>query len=247
MKMLIKLGMLSGLLLGLLLNGQAFAAHSCTATPSNTGGTSFQVDVSVTNTGTTALSSWSVTLAWPEQVCWTSDWNIILNSPTCGTSLQFTNEFSWQLPAPGQTATNAFGFQLFELLQQQFKLIVIVIEQLFEFFKLVFIQFQQQLKLIIEQLFIFEQQLKLLVEHQWRHFTGSPAGKPLEPEHVLTVSGGERCGGLGRSGDRVAEQRQQPESGHGLGHGHRPGCDQLHAVGDGECAVPDAGEPRGRG
>jgi hypothetical protein len=78
--------------------------------PSGTGGTSFQVDVSVTNAGTTALSSWTVSVAWPESVCWTSDWNAILNSPTCGTTLRFTNEFGWQLPQPGQTLTNVFGF-----------------------------------------------------------------------------------------------------------------------------------------
>jgi hypothetical protein len=62
MKILPRLGML---LSGLLLGGQVFAEHSCTATPSNTGGTFFQVDVSVTNTGTTALSGWTVTLNFP--------------------------------------------------------------------------------------------------------------------------------------------------------------------------------------
>ncbi|HEX5055699.1 MAG TPA: hypothetical protein VFX02_04290, partial [Gammaproteobacteria bacterium] len=64
-KTLIKWGML---LSSLLLGNQAFAAYTCTATPSNTGGTFFQVDVSVTNSGTTALSSWTVTLNFPEQV-----------------------------------------------------------------------------------------------------------------------------------------------------------------------------------
>src|SRR5688572_26031803 len=111
MKTYIKFAML---LSSLLLGNQAFAAYSCTAAAPSSGGTNFQVDVSVTNTGTTALSSWTVTLAWPESVCWTSDWNVILTSPAaspfCGTSLTFNNEFSWQLPAPGQTAANVFGF-----------------------------------------------------------------------------------------------------------------------------------------
>ncbi|HEX5056452.1 MAG TPA: hypothetical protein VFX02_08130, partial [Gammaproteobacteria bacterium] len=56
---------LAVLLSSLSLGSQAFAAYTCTATPSNTGGTFFQVDVSVTNSGTTALSSWTVTLNFP--------------------------------------------------------------------------------------------------------------------------------------------------------------------------------------
>ena len=113
MKAFIKLGMLlSGLVLCLLLNGQAFAAHSCTATPSNTGGTFFQVDVSVTNTGTSALSGWTVTLNFPEQVTVTNQWNVgARTGANPGTSFQFTNCCSWQLPPPGATVINAFGVQ----------------------------------------------------------------------------------------------------------------------------------------
>src|SRR5687768_2488503 len=73
MKSFIKSAML---LSGLALGGQAFAAHTCTATPSNTGGNFFQVDVSVTNTGTTALSSWTVTLNFPEQITPVAEWNV---------------------------------------------------------------------------------------------------------------------------------------------------------------------------
>ena len=113
MKFFPKYGLLlSCLALGLLLNGQAFAAHSCTATPSNTAGTFFQVDVSVTNTGTAALSGWTVTLNFPEQVSVTNQWNVGTRSgANPGTSFQFTNCCSWQLPAPGQTSANAFGVQ----------------------------------------------------------------------------------------------------------------------------------------
>ena len=91
MKTFMKLGaLLSGLLLGLFSNGQAFAAHSCTATSSNTG-TSFQLDVSVTNTGTTALSNWTVTFDFPEQVTITNQWNVgTRTGANPGTSFQFT-------------------------------------------------------------------------------------------------------------------------------------------------------------
>src|SRR5678816_3706814 len=106
MKTLIKLGML---LPALLLGNQTFAAYTCTATPSNTGGTFFQVDVSVTNTGTTALSGWTVTLNFPEQVTITNQWNTTRSGANPGASFQFTNCCSWQLPAPGQTAANVFG------------------------------------------------------------------------------------------------------------------------------------------
>src|ERR1044071_6863482 len=95
------------LLSGLLSNGHAFAAYTCTATPSNTGGTFFQVDVSVTNSGTTALTGWTVTLNFPEQVTVTTQWNATRTGANPGTSFQFTNCCSWQLPAPGQTASNA--------------------------------------------------------------------------------------------------------------------------------------------
>src|SRR5687768_4948827 len=109
MKTFIKLGIL---LSGLLLGNQAFAAYTCTATPSNTGGTSFQLDVSVTNSGTTALSSWTLTFAFPEQVTITNQWNVGTRTGTNpGTTFQFTNCCSYQLPAPGQTVTSAFGFQ----------------------------------------------------------------------------------------------------------------------------------------
>src|SRR3982751_708952 len=101
MKLFIKLAILSA---GLLLGAQAFAAYTCTATPSNTGGTFFQLDVSVTNSGTTALSSWAVTLNFPEQVTITTQWNATRTGTNPGTSFQFTNCCSWQLPAPGQTA-----------------------------------------------------------------------------------------------------------------------------------------------
>src|SRR5688572_31547622 len=72
MKTFIKLGML---LSSLMLGNQAFAAHSCTATPSNTGGTFFQVDISITNTGTTALTGWTITLNFPETVTVTNAFN----------------------------------------------------------------------------------------------------------------------------------------------------------------------------
>src|SRR5687767_1086754 len=108
MKTYIKFGML---LSSLLLGNQAFAAYACTATPSNTAGTGFQVDVSVTNSGTTAISSWTVTLAFPEQVTVTNSWNATMSGTSPGTSFQFTNCCSWQLPAPGATASNVFGFQ----------------------------------------------------------------------------------------------------------------------------------------
>src|SRR5688572_17204896 len=109
MKTYIKFGML---LSSLLLCNQAFAAHSCTATPSNTGGTFFQVDVSITNTGTTALSSpTTVTLTFPEQVTITTQWNATRTGTNPGTTFQFTTCCSWQLPAPGQTVANAFGVQ----------------------------------------------------------------------------------------------------------------------------------------
>src|SRR5688500_11859410 len=110
MKTFVKLGML---LSSLLLGNQAFAAHSCTATPSNTGGTAFQVDVSVTNTGTTALTGWTVTLTYPEQATGTTQWNTTRTGTNPGTTFQFTNcsGCNWQLPAPGQTASNVFGFQ----------------------------------------------------------------------------------------------------------------------------------------
>src|SRR6187549_2059740 len=109
MKTFIKYGML---LSSLLLGNQAFAAHSCTFTASNTAGTSFQLDVSVTNTGTTALTSWTVTFTFPEQVTITNQWNVGTRTGTNpGTSFQFTNCCSWQLPAPGATLSNVFGFQ----------------------------------------------------------------------------------------------------------------------------------------
>src|SRR5688572_5910775 len=93
MKTLLKLGMLlSGLLLGRLSNGQAFAAHSCSAVASNTGGTAVQLDVSITNTGTTALTGWTVTFTFPEQVTITNQWNVGTRTGTNpGTSFQFTN------------------------------------------------------------------------------------------------------------------------------------------------------------
>src|SRR5688500_4638983 len=101
-----------GLLLSLCLlpAAQAFGAYSCTATPSNTGGTFFQLDLSVTNTGTTALSGCTVTLNFPEQVTVTNAWNAGW-TPGTGTSFQFTNCCGWQLPAPGATASNVVGVQ----------------------------------------------------------------------------------------------------------------------------------------
>src|SRR5690349_1142458 len=93
-----------GLLLsGLLLGSQAYAAHTCTATPSSTGSTSFQINVGVTNTGTTALSGWTVTLNFPETVTLTNQWNVGTRSgANPGKTFQFTNCCGWQLPAPGQ-------------------------------------------------------------------------------------------------------------------------------------------------
>ena len=108
MKTFIKLGML---LSGFMLGNPAFAAYTCTATPSNTGGTFFQVDVSVTNGRTTALSAWTVTLTFPEQVTITTQWNATRTGTNPGTAFQFTNCCSWQLPAPGATVANAFGVQ----------------------------------------------------------------------------------------------------------------------------------------
>src|SRR5688572_10466579 len=104
MKRFIKYGMLLyGLVLGLLLNGHAFAAHSCSIIQ-NSSGNQFQVDVSVTNTGTTALSNWTVTLNFPEQVTINNQWNVgTRTGANPGTSFQFTNCCGWQLPPPGQS------------------------------------------------------------------------------------------------------------------------------------------------
>src|SRR5687768_11719934 len=98
MRIFIKLGML---LSSLLLGSQAFAAHTCTATVTNNQATSYQVDVSVTNSGTTALSSWTVTLNFAESTNVTSSWNTTRTGANPGTSHQFANCCSWQLPAPG--------------------------------------------------------------------------------------------------------------------------------------------------
>jgi hypothetical protein len=67
--------------------------------------------VSVTNSGTTTPSGWKVTLIFPEQVTVTNQWNATRTGTNPGTTFQFTNCCSWQVPAPGQTAANVFGFQ----------------------------------------------------------------------------------------------------------------------------------------
>ena len=74
MKTFVRLGML--LLSSLLLGSQAFAAHTCTATVSSNQAASYQVDVTVTNSGTTAISGWTVTLNFPETVTVTNQWNV---------------------------------------------------------------------------------------------------------------------------------------------------------------------------
>jgi hypothetical protein len=72
------------------------------------------VDISITNTGTTALTGWTVTLNFPETVTITNQWNVGSRTGTNpGTSFQFTNcaGCNWQLPPPGATVSNAFGVQ----------------------------------------------------------------------------------------------------------------------------------------
>jgi hypothetical protein len=64
MRTLLKSGML---LSGLVPGGQAFAAYSCTAVSSNTGGAFFQMDMTVTNSGTTQVNGWTITPSFPEK------------------------------------------------------------------------------------------------------------------------------------------------------------------------------------
>jgi endoglucanase len=73
------------------------------------------VDVSVSNTGTATFTGWTITLTFPETTTITNSWNTTFTPPNGTPGTSFTaincNGCSWQVPGPGTTASNVFGFQ----------------------------------------------------------------------------------------------------------------------------------------
>src|SRR5262245_16759613 len=82
--------------------GQAFAAHSCIAPSHNNGSNKYQVDLTVTNTGSTTISGWTVTLGFAQPANVTNSWNLIVSGGNTAT-VTASNCCSWQALSPGQS------------------------------------------------------------------------------------------------------------------------------------------------
>jgi hypothetical protein len=101
MKTLIKCGILMA---SLLFGGQVFAATTCTVTPTNVWNNGYQLEVKVTNTGTTAIDNWAVTLHFSEPAQVTGNWNSIVSGGS--TNNVAVSNAAWNgTLAPGQTTS----------------------------------------------------------------------------------------------------------------------------------------------